>query len=143
MFDHDLNRNLQLAAADVLETMFFAAAMPLPMIEAPAGVSATVHFSGTHAGALSVSLEEDAARAIAGNFLGVEEAGDIEASQVGEVVCEMTNMLCGALLSRWNANGEYSLDAPRLGETHGEPWTAACNFDTGAGAMSVTLSVAP
>src|SRR5574340_358528 len=104
---------LQEAVAEVLETMFFAAASDEPATpwEGPCA-AASVGFTGTHNGTLAIRLPEGAARNMAAGFLGVEAEDDLAPDQVGEEVCEMVNMVCGALLSRLDPHGEVRLNPP-------------------------------
>ena len=54
------------------------------------------------------------ARGLAANFLGEDEA-DLADADVGEVVGELANMLCGSVVSRMEGNSHFVL-------THPEPW---------------------
>jgi len=105
------------AAAEVLETMFFTAAYPLAEpAESTAGprVAAHLDFAGTPAGALTLSVSEPAVRVLAANFLAPDEDGPVPASQLGSVVFELANMICGALLSHVNSDALFCLSSPEL-----------------------------
>jgi CheY-specific phosphatase CheX len=109
---------LREAAQQVLETMFFV----VPSAEAPpaaagAGgpyVGARIAFCGEPPGAFAVSLPEPAARTIAANFLGAEAESELPLSCVREVVAELANMICGAVLSRLETESRFELDAPEV-----------------------------
>jgi hypothetical protein len=43
-----------------------------------------------------------------------EDEETLTSSQPGEVVCEMSNMLCGSLISKLECERSFDLDSPRL-----------------------------
>ncbi len=107
----ELEEALTACVTEVLETMFFTwpSAEGVDQTYTPDEdwVSARLRFCGAPSGTLEVSVSPDAARSMAASFLGVEES-ELAAAQVGEVVCEAANMICGSLLSR--VEGEYSFN---------------------------------
>ena len=109
----ELGRCLESAACDVLETMFFTEASPAAAAPSPPGdfLAAVVGFQGTCAGAFTAVVAADAARMLAANFLGVDEDG-VTAAEAQGVVSELTNMICGAVLSRLRNEGDFALSAP-------------------------------
>ena len=55
-------------------------------------------------------------RRIAASFLGAEEA-EVTEAQIGEVVSELANMLCGSVLSRVEKETRFELSHPEVGPT--------------------------
>jgi CheY-specific phosphatase CheX len=110
-----LQRALVESVEEVLEKMFFIEALAEPSGEAaPAEeVSARLEFAGSPSGGLELAVSRPAARGIAADFLAEEEAG-LTDGQVGEVICELANMICGAMLSKVESDGLFHLSAPRI-----------------------------
>jgi CheY-specific phosphatase CheX len=111
---------LQLALHDsvqeVLEKMFFVEALDEPAAEtdSPEGSMAVkLMFEGSPSGALKLSVSAGVARQIAADFLGQDESG-LSSAQVGEVVCELANMICGSVLSRVESCTTFRLAPPSL-----------------------------
>lgn len=130
------------AARQVLETMFFTTIVgerPGP----PDGpvVAARVSFEGGPSGSFGLKLSAEAARAIAANFLGVEDDEQITAAQTGEVICELANMVCGAMLSRVESGSTFQIAHPQLAAAGEEPCDGAVarylDLDNGALALWV------
>jgi|HigsolmetaAR202D_1030399.scaffolds.fasta_scaffold06246_2 hypothetical protein len=100
----------------VLETMFFT--MPVCEVSVdPAQplLRAQVHYSGTIDGVCTLGVSPKAAWSVAANFLGQEEES-LQTEQVEEVIREMANIVCGALLSRAHPGGSFRLGTPYLVE---------------------------
>ncbi len=120
VFDRELlSQQLGVAATDVLETMFFTS---VDLCEGEAGdssgdpdaerIGASLDFHGACAGRLALSLDRAAAEGLAANFFGgVGEGGPEEDSQ--SVMVELTNMVCGAMLSHLDKNSIFCLDTPQ------------------------------
>ena len=51
----------------------------------------------------------------AADFLGVDE-GELTGHQVGEVVCELANMICGSVLSRMESAATFRIAPPKLAD---------------------------
>lgn len=112
----ELNQLLSDSAAEVLESMFFTSVASEfdPGEESPADwVSARLSFRGTPPGSFGVRTSLATGRTIAANFLGMEE-GTLVETQVGEVICELANILCGSVLSRLEKEARFELSAPRI-----------------------------
>ncbi len=114
---------LEQAAGRVLETMFYATAVGAVVDMAATAaepvreqIGVGIEFRGAQAGRLELSLEREAARVLAANFLG-EGAGDGDEGDCDEVMAELTNMVCGAMLSRLDREVIFCLDAPVRLET--------------------------
>lgn len=121
-----LEQGLRDAVAEVLEKMFFIRILEDPqaadvvpacaMDSRPAPeITVRVNFHGQPSGRLSLHLNCNAAQSIAGDFLGEEERG-LEQRQIEEVVCELANMICGAVLSRVESTATFRLDSPAIGD---------------------------
>ncbi|HEY2018387.1 MAG TPA: chemotaxis protein CheX, partial [Bryobacteraceae bacterium] len=91
---------LRESVEDVLEKMFFiqSAGEP-PNANCKPECCARLSFDGNPPGWLILRLTAAAARSVAADFLGEEETA-LTAQQIGEVVCELANMICGSVLSR-------------------------------------------
>lgn len=131
------------AAQQTLETMFFASMVgerEAPLEEPAVGVR--VSFHGNPSGTLGLRLTGGAARAMAGNFLGAEDEQAVTEAQIGEVVRELANMICGAVLSQVESGSTFDIHSPEL-LTAGEEaaaGAAARSFDLDNGALEVWLS---
>jgi len=111
----ELEQMLYDSATEVFETMFFSAVLgegPAEMGEGP-WVSAALLFHGNPSGRFGVRLHADTGRKIAATFLGLEEE-DVTEAKVGEVLCELSNMLCGSVLSRLEPETRFALSGPEL-----------------------------
>jgi len=116
VFDRPLlSEQLTMAATEVLETMFFASVETADgEAGVPAGdrIGASLDFHGACAGCLTLSLDRAAAEGLASNFFGgVGDGGPEEDSQ--SVMVELTNMVCGAMLSHLDRNSIFCLDTPK------------------------------
>ena len=78
-------------------------------------ITAHLAFRGDPSGSLTLRIGALGARAIAADFLGAEET-DLSDREVGEVVCELANMICGSVLSRVESAATFRLATPRLVE---------------------------
>ncbi|HWB85380.1 MAG TPA: chemotaxis protein CheX [Bryobacteraceae bacterium] len=116
MFERDWNHALAESIEDVLEKMFFISALqgdePQPG-SARSDVVAQLSFEGEPSGWLVLRISGGAARSIAADFLGAEEQ-ELTSAQVGEVICELANMICGSVLSRVESEAAFRLESPRL-----------------------------
>jgi CheY-specific phosphatase CheX len=136
----EIETALAAASAEVLETMFFAevlGAAPPPA----AGIAARVVFRGSPPGAFSMAIDSAAARALAAGFLALDES-ELSEPRVGEVVCELANMICGSVLSRLEPDAAFELLHPELIA----PVAAAAParfLDLGAGALAVSIEFQP
>jgi CheY-specific phosphatase CheX len=127
------------AARQVLETMFFTSIMGERKLP-PGGplLEPRVSFGGDPSGSFGLKLSAGAARAIAANFLGVEDDSELTSAQVGEVACELANMICGAMLSQVESGSTFQISHPRLVEAQDAPGGAVERFfDLDNGALGV------
>jgi CheY-specific phosphatase CheX len=117
--DTALRRALEDSILETLDAMFFTACLEAPEAQEGGGsvagpeMAARVAFAGRPSGRLTVRMAESAARAIAAGFLG-EEENAISERQIGDVLCELANMICGFVLSRVECAEEFRLGEPRL-----------------------------
>lgn len=105
----------QAATLQAFELMCFTELTPLPEPEAVTGerLVAQVDFDGNIGGRLRMELPAAAANAIAANFFG-DDGNERSASQVQSLVCELTNIICGSLLSQLNPASVVVLSTPEL-----------------------------
>lgn len=110
----DFTPLLAQAVCDVLETMFFTAPLGPAALE-PGGsfIEARLAFYGHLCGSLGVRVSEAAARWLAAGFLGEDEE-NLSPAQVGQVVCEFANMICGWMVSKLEEDERFDLDSPLL-----------------------------
>ncbi len=102
-------------AAQVLETMFFEEAVPSACEHTWLSTAVSVHvsFEGSHQGEFLLSVSPDTARSIAAGFLGLDPE-EMTGTQPGDVVLELANILCGALMSTLWPESMLSLGTPEL-----------------------------
>lgn len=143
MTEMGMSEAISAAAADVLETMFFSpvmaesagdGAMPAPAL------AARLRFSGGRSGTFAVRISTSAAENMATNFLG-EETAQPASGQVQDVICELTNMLCGSVLSRLDSKAHFDLGPPELVDplAAAAPESVSRAFDLGDGEVAVFL----
>jgi chemotaxis protein CheY-P-specific phosphatase CheC len=88
---------------------------PLPITGLEEGqplVRAELRFHGTFSGVFHLDITEEAGRSLATTFLGADE--DVPGPQMASVICELTNMICGSMLSALDARADIHLDAPEV-----------------------------
>ncbi len=122
-----LEEQLTTAATDVLETMFFssveAAVEPASLadgqVDSPVGslvspdrIGASLDFHGACAGRLALTLDRATAQELASSFFGgISEEGPEADSK--SVMAELSNMICGAMLSHLDRKSIFCLDSPQ------------------------------
>lgn len=131
-------------SAEVLETMFFTEAVAVECEHGwvAGAASVRVNFEGSHCGQMWLALSADAVSPIASAFLGLE-AAETSAEQRSQVICELANILCGAVLSSLWPESRLLLDAPQLIalECDGqEVWHCCLALEEGAIAIWIRLS---
>jgi CheY-specific phosphatase CheX len=102
------------SADEVLNSMFFVGVESNGDESAIAGdewMAARVAFRGARSGAFGIGAPLTTARTLAANFLGQDES-EIQDAQMEEVFCELSNMICGAFLSRLGDESVYDLSHP-------------------------------
>jgi CheY-specific phosphatase CheX len=144
MINPILSAALDRSVAEVLERMFFITAFDYDAdVQSLEGaISARVVFRGAPSGSLLITVGRSVARSISADFLG-EDENDLEDSQVGEVVCELANMVCGSVLSRVESTAVFHLESPVIVPTAVSdvvPDNAACHAVAfGGGQLIVVL----
>ena len=103
-------------ANEVLETMFFTEAIASQCDHSwfDTAVTARISFDGSHVGEFLLGISREAARSIAASFLGLAEEETTE-KDCGQVILELANILCGAVLSNRWPESRLSLATPELG----------------------------
>jgi len=144
MLPADVDRALTKCTGRVLETMCYSDPLPITGIEEGlAFLHAELHFHGTYSGVFHLDITEEAGRGLASTFLGSDDA-DVPEEQLGSVICELTNMICGSMLSTLDANADIHLDAPRLvpedAPRSGEVLSRAFEIDNGQMAVAIRFS---
>ena len=107
---------LRESVVEVLEKMFFISAFEEPPGEPqPSGpdVAVQLTFEGDPPGSLTLYTSRAVGRSIAADFLG-EDLTALPEEQVDEVLCELANMICGAVLSRVESRTLFRLGTPRI-----------------------------
>jgi CheY-specific phosphatase CheX len=99
----------------VLETSH-PTALEAPATPAQSGISSsdyayTLRFEGGVRGSFGLHLAENTARTLAANFLG-EDDSTLTPQEISEVVGELTNMLCGSVVSRIEGRSKFALSHP-------------------------------
>jgi len=110
-------------AAETLEAMFFTEAEPSECEHTWLGAapSARIRFEGSHTGEMLLAVSTGAVDPIAASFLGLE-AADLTDDQRRQVIQELSNILCGAMLSRLWPESALALATPE--STAWQEWTA-------------------
>jgi CheY-specific phosphatase CheX len=141
--DVPLRETLQSAVDEVLEKMFFLGTLEDFGDIGGDQISASMTFDGNPPGSMTLRIDAGAARSIAADFLG-EEQSAIDERRMAEVVCELTNMICGSLLSKVEPHTTFRLNTPTAAHAPHvscQP-ESECGEDIAAvysGAMSITL----
>lgn len=124
MDDHNLSNPAlrdvcRKAVLEILETMFFE--IPLdedvasPLHE-PDALIACARFDGSLTGWLCVAISQSCAGPLAASFLGIEEE-DAGEEERRSMLIELTNIVCGATLSRLEPSGRLHIHQPVLVES--------------------------
>lgn len=112
MSDRGIATVLAESTCDVLERMFFLELAPLADAPTPRDpITAEVTFAGDPPGRFSLTMEREAARMAAADFLGADPE-EIVSHQQDEVVCELANMICGSVLSQIESDVTFRLEQP-------------------------------
>ena len=140
---------LESRCAEVLESMYFASVFETAPAEQPladAGFSFSLSFAGDLHGFFGVTLALKTARTLAVNFTGEDEES-LTPEAIADVIGELANMLCGAVLSRVPSHQVFTLSHPEPVHSF-DAATAqtsdqyALTLTTDLGPVSVWLAVA-
>jgi len=121
MYANGLSKTVVDSASEVLETMCFACVLGLVEPEALAdrnNISSTVRFAGDLAGSMSVTVPHPYARSLASSFLGITEA-EVSPLVTRQFVSELTNMICGCVLTGLDSQGAFQLFSPTVDQPAG------------------------
>ncbi len=130
---------MSVSASEVLETMFFTGMLGETGDRPSDPITTSLDFHGQPSGSFGISISRDASRQIAAAFLAEDEQ-DITQEQVDEVVCELTNMLCGSLLSRIESEASFDLTHPELAPPPSST-TYYRNFEIESGTLALWLNL--
>jgi len=110
-------------AAEVLEAMFFTEAELTACEHAWLGSArcARIRFEGSHFGEMLLSVSGEATDPMAASFLGLEPM-ELTDAQRGQVIEELSNILCGAILSKLWPESKLALSSPE--STGWQEWPA-------------------
>jgi CheY-specific phosphatase CheX len=135
------------SVARVLETMCYVAV--LGQANAPdqqeGCISVRVRFEGRSPGSLAVCIPRRMAETLAEDFLGARPEQALAALTVEDVVSELGNMICGAVLSEIQRDARFKLFPPQvLAEDEAAAERAAAQwFGVGEGVLGLTLTLGP
>lgn len=145
MTESTLSVSLREAVDEVLETMFFVQNEGQPVQDRPLEelVASRVDFEGNPSGMLTLRITRQAARGMAADFLGQDPA-ELPPDRTTEVVSELANMICGAVLSRVESETTFRLSPPLTAVETGYVLTKSadaivCRVDLPDGALSVSF----
>jgi CheY-specific phosphatase CheX len=139
----DVQRIFLESASEVLETMFFTGVADENLPEDSAAlICAELTFRGSPSGRFGVRLPVKTGRLIAASFLGLDES-EIDDRQVADVVCELTNMFCGSVLSRVEAGARFELMHPEIDPSHSDwrqiPNAVGCTLGIEEGTVTLWM----
>jgi chemotaxis protein CheY-P-specific phosphatase CheC len=99
-----------------LETMFFAAPDSMSMDPLrPSGelIAASLTFDGKPNGLFWLVVSDRLARTLAANFMGCDDDAQLLPASVADVIGELANIMCGAVLSGMESHVNFDLGMPR------------------------------
>jgi CheY-specific phosphatase CheX len=132
----ELCRALDTAVSETLELMCFTGLLG-KCASRPSGdvMCASVRFHGDADGMVRLSVPENTALDLTASFLGLDTQ-EVSADHVHSVAVELTNMICGAMLSYHAGNARFHLDQPVVpaANVNGRE-SLSCGYDIGTGAI--------
>jgi Chemotaxis phosphatase CheX len=137
----DVAENSLFAFAEVCEPQEFVARAQ----EAPtdAWYRATVAFDGPFGGGVTLAVPDRLVRDLCAAFGGFGPEDTVSDAQAVDFVGEMTNMTCGAWLTRSSGQVTFTLAAPRVTSLPGAPPLAAVAGGGAADTVGLFLNDAP
>jgi CheY-specific phosphatase CheX len=135
----NLDQLMSSSASEVLETMFFTGVLGDAVDPPMDPITTRLDFRGTPSGSFGLALSRESSRQIAAGFLAEDEEA-VSQEQVNEVICELTNMLCGSLLSRIETETSFDLTHPELASLPEDP-DYSRNFELENGTLGVWLNL--
>jgi CheY-specific phosphatase CheX len=131
---------LEQSVEEVLEKMFFIRSLGEELRaarRASDAVTVLVAFEGAAMGSLLLRVTRDAARSISADFLGTED-NELSGQQVAEVICELSNMICGSVLSRVDPTGTFRLSPPQqIADEQFREHPVVCHRDYASHSMDI------
>ena len=127
---NQIDSYVETAAVQAFEVMCFAELTPAQEYMAIEGkrIVAQVDFDHEASGQMRMELPPAVAQAIAANFFG-DDDGALSDTQVRSMVAELTNIICGSLLSRLNPTSLMMLSSPEIFMADEDCHLASCyNF---------------
>jgi CheY-specific phosphatase CheX len=112
----DLASLMPECCAEVLDAMYFSTVLSatrsnVPITIVPTDFAFSLSFHGDVQGRFGLHLNSEVALTLAANFLGEEES-TLVATEVAEVIGELSNMLCGSVMSRVGGARNFVLSHP-------------------------------
>jgi CheY-specific phosphatase CheX len=145
----DFNPWLECSVTEVLDAMCFIATNGYAKNDdeatcQPDWICGKLDFKGYPSGSFGVAVSPRTGMAIAANFFG-EEEHTISEVQVNDVICELTNMMCGTLLAHLEPKRTFNLSSPSshdwLGETTSQADRIARTFALDEGYLHAWLEI--
>jgi len=102
------------SVSDVVESMCYSSADVIenpPVSAEELWVGRRLEFSGPCQGSFGLRVAKAAARLLGSSFLG-QDIDEVDDVQPGEIVGEIANMICGAVLNRMEPNLAFALSPP-------------------------------
>jgi hypothetical protein len=136
---------IQEVVAESLETMFFTEAEPMACEHAwlRSARSARLRFEGSHQGEMLLGISAEAVDPIAASFLGLDplELTDLQRAQT---IQELSNILCGAMLSRLWPESRLTLSSPESAAWEEWPDAGALHrcFTIPEGSVAISVRLA-
>jgi CheY-specific phosphatase CheX len=98
-----------------------------------------VGFRGPRAGAVAVGISGAGARVLAANFIGAEDR--VEEERIVQFVGELSNMLCGSVISALPGAGQYELLPPQVASPHAPEFSSGtrADFELEEGILTVAI----
>ena len=151
MIEGAVHKLLSASAQKALETMFYAVPESVSMDpRRPAGelIAASLIFQGAQPGGFGLLVSGLAARTLAANFIGCDDAASLLPAQVAGVMGELANIMCGAVLSDLESDSNFDLGVPESihvgADQPGPDFTARspsiCRFEFSEGALVIFLA---
>ena len=99
MIESGIREAMAESVREVLEKMFFVELQDCATGLGAERIAAQVIFDGDPPGNFLLEMDMAAARAVAANFLS-EDPAEFGIQEIHDVVCELSNIVCGSVLRR-------------------------------------------
>ena len=133
------NEYLRDVIADVLSSMCFAAPEFVGPGQIPLAITSSIEFSGDIQGELRLAVNEQLARQLAADFVGIEPSL-VTAESARSFALELANVLCGAALASAASKKNYSVSLPSVLESEGPDVYPYC-FSVNGEAADIGLAL--